>query len=82
MRRHLLGQRIWLVGPWDRITLLPIRATLVSLVSRLLLRFFQGARCEFLEARIIPKRIEHRIEPEQRRSERARRERASIWDRE
>src|SRR5438105_386168 len=25
---------------------------------------------EFLEARIIPERIEHRIEPEQRRSER------------
>ena len=25
---------------------------------------------EFLEARIIPQRIEHRIEPEQRRSER------------
>ena len=25
---------------------------------------------QFLEARIIPERIEHRIEPEQRRSER------------
>ena len=25
---------------------------------------------EFLEARVVPKRIEHRIEPEQRRSER------------
>ena len=30
----------------------------------------QFSRCELLEARIISKRIEHRIEPEQRRSER------------
>src|SRR5438094_9581699 len=52
-----------------KITPLPHRATLVSLVRHLLLRFFRRARCEFLEARIIPKRIEHRIEPEQRGSE-------------
>ena len=31
--------------------------------------FRRGLFCEFLEARIIPERIEHRIEPEQRRSE-------------
>jgi len=37
---------------------------------------------EFLEARIGPQRIEHWIEPEQRRSERARRERAGVRDRE
>ena len=35
---------------------------------QLLLR--RGRGDEFLETRIIPKRIEHRIEPEQRRSER------------
>lgn len=34
----------------------------------LLFRSFQLG--EFLEARIVPERIEHRIEPEQRRSER------------
>ena len=33
-------------------------------------RFRRFGGDEFLEARIIPKRIEHRIEPEQRRSER------------
>src|SRR4030095_2246856 len=32
--------------------------------------FRRGRGDEFLETRIIPKRIEHRIEPEQRRSER------------
>ena len=32
--------------------------------------FRRGRFCEFLEARIIPERIEHRIEPEDRRSER------------
>ena len=32
--------------------------------------YFGAGGGEFLEARIIPKRIEHRIEPEQRRSER------------
>jgi hypothetical protein len=35
----------------------------------LFFRRFRRARCEFLEARIIPERIEHRIEPEQRGSE-------------
>jgi hypothetical protein len=39
----------------------------VGLFVRRLRRFRPG---EFLEARIIAKRIEHRIEPEQRRSER------------
>src|SRR5438876_3264381 len=33
-------------------------------------RFRRGRRNEFLEARIVPKRIEIRIEPEQRRSKR------------
>jgi hypothetical protein len=33
-------------------------------------RFRRGRGGEFLEARVIPERIEHRIEPEQRRSER------------
>jgi len=33
-------------------------------------RFRRARGGESLEARIIPKRIEHRIEPEQRRSER------------
>jgi hypothetical protein len=37
---------------------------------------------EFLKARIIPERIEHRIEPEKGRSERAPRERAGVRDRE
>ena len=38
---------------------------------------------EFLEARIIPERIEHRIEPEQRGSERhVCSQRACIWYRE
>src|SRR6266567_2529108 len=37
-----------------------------------LLRIVRHARCKFLEARIIPERIEHRIEPEQRGSERHR----------
>src|SRR5438094_5305165 len=53
-----------------KITALPHRATLVSSVRPFLLRFFRRARCEFLEARIVPKRIEHWVEPEQRRSER------------
>jgi len=51
MRRHLLGQKIWLVGPWDRITLLPLRATLVfvgkssttSLLSGRSMRVFGSA---------------------------------------
>jgi len=33
----------------------------------LFVRCLQLARCEFLEARITPKRMEHGIEPEQRR---------------
>jgi hypothetical protein len=33
-------------------------------------RFRRGRGDEFLEPRILPERIEHRIEPEQRRSER------------
>jgi hypothetical protein len=36
----------------------------------LFVRRFRRTRCELLEARIIPEWIEHRIEPEQRRSER------------
>ncbi len=32
--------------------------------------FRPGRSCEFLEARIVPQRIEHWIEPEQSRSER------------
>ena len=39
-----------------------------GLVRRRILRRFRGG--EFLEARIIPERIEHGIEPEQRRSKR------------
>ena len=42
----------------------------------------RGRGDEFLETRIIPERIEHGIEPEQRRSERARRESASVRYRE
>jgi hypothetical protein len=39
--------------------------------QRRALSFFRcGRRDEFLEARIIPERIEHRVEPDQRRSER------------
>jgi hypothetical protein len=45
-------------------------------------RLRRGRGSEFLKARIIPKRIEHWIEPEQRRSERARREIAPVRDRE
>src|SRR5437016_7146700 len=41
---------------------------LVSRIPRGSVRFFLA---DFLEARITPKRIEHWIEPEQRRSERA-----------
>jgi hypothetical protein len=48
--------------------------------------FVRCLRCgrgdEFLEARIIPKRIEHRIELEQRRSERRRGESAKVGCRE
>ena|SRR5438876_167931 len=40
-----------------------------TLTARLI-RILRRVRCEFLEPRIIPKRIEHRIEPEQRGSER------------
>jgi len=40
--------------------------------------FRYGRGGEFLEARIVPERIEHRIEPEQRRSERATRESAIV----
>jgi hypothetical protein len=36
----------------------------------LFVRRFRCSRSEFLEARIIPERIEHGIEPKQRRSER------------
>jgi hypothetical protein len=39
-------------------------------VSTLFRVFRRGGGGELLEARIIPERIEHRIEPEQRRSER------------
>ena len=44
----------------------------------------RGRGDEFLEARIIPKRIEHRIEPEQRGSERGSAERqfTNVRDRE
>src|SRR5882724_6966761 len=38
--------------------------------SRFKLHILQRVRCEFLEARITPKRIEHRIEPEKGRSKR------------
>ena len=37
----------------------------------LFVRRFRCSRSEFLEARILPERIEHRIEPEQSRSEAA-----------
>ena len=47
--------------------------------SQMLLRRSRGD--EFFEARIIPKRIEHWIEPEQLGSERARREKATVRDR-
>jgi hypothetical protein len=47
---------------------------------QMLLRRSRGD--EFLEARIIPKRIEHRIEPEQRRSERAQSNGPTARDRE
>jgi hypothetical protein len=46
---------------------------------QMLLRRGRGG--EFLEARIIPERIEHGIEPEQRGSQRARRE-TTVRDRE
>ena len=46
----------------------------------LLLR--RGRRDEFLEARIVPQRIEHWIEPEQRGSERRARHCATVRDRE
>jgi hypothetical protein len=39
-------------------------------VALFIRRVRRGRLGEFLEARIIPKRIEHGIEPEQRRSER------------
>ena len=40
-------------------------AALFRRTVRLALRFFRRGRGdEFLEARIVPKRIEHRIEPE------------------
>src|SRR5207248_7086169 len=56
-----------------------ITGFLVSRIHRGSVRFFLA---EFLEARITPKRIEHRIEPEQRGSERARKESATVRDRE
>jgi hypothetical protein len=43
-------------------------------------RFWPGRLGESLEVRIISERIEHRIEPEQRRSERARW--ARVWHQE
>ena len=47
------------------------RAWILSVDSLVELLFFQRGRGdEFLEARIISERIEHGIEPEQRRSER------------
>jgi hypothetical protein len=60
------GVARWASG---KITTLRLRATIASSVTGLLL-FFRCARCEFLEARIAPKRIEHGIEPEQRGSKR------------
>jgi hypothetical protein len=45
------------------------RSISAGAATRLLPRLRRG-RSEFLEARIIPERIEHRIEPEQRRRER------------
>jgi hypothetical protein len=47
-------------------------------VVLLVRRFRCGRGGEFLEARIVPERIEHRIEPEQRRSECATRESAIV----
>jgi hypothetical protein len=69
------------VGSVDRtkargLTLLRFGSAKTCVRSRLL--FF----AHFLEARIVPKRIEHWIEPQQRRSERARRESASVRYRE
>src|SRR5438477_2805448 len=52
---------------------------LVSRIPRGSVRFFLA---EFLEARIISERIEHRIEPEQRGSERDRNESARVRHRE
>ena len=46
----------------------PSRCRYVPKIRKPLLR--RGRGDEFLEARIIPERIEHRIEPEQRRGER------------
>jgi len=47
------------------------RAWILSVDSLVELLFFQRGRGdEFLEARIVPKRIEHRIELEQRRGKR------------
>ena len=42
----------------------------MTLQPALFIRRFRFLFAEFLEARIIPERIEHRIEPEQRRSKR------------
>ena len=42
----------------------------MTLQPALLIRRLRFFFAEFLEARIIPERIEHRIEPEQRRSKR------------
>jgi hypothetical protein len=41
-----------------------------AVVCAMLLLFRRGRIAEFLKARIIPERIEHRIEPQQRRSKR------------
>src|SRR5207249_120109 len=47
-----------------------VSENLFSSTRRLLVCFFWCERDDFLEARIVPQRIEHRVEPEQRWSER------------
>src|SRR4029077_17046822 len=76
------GRRATAPVAYRNIVLAASRIVLFSLLTKScpLLRRRRGGK--LLEARIIPKRIEHRIEPEQRRSERALRESARVRDRE
>jgi hypothetical protein len=47
-----------------------IREQWAHLIALFVRRFRRRRGDEFLETRVVPKRVEHRIEPEQRRSKR------------
>ncbi len=65
--RPTIGCSVRHAGPSNRGKPYPLVS---ALFGQSVVKLFLLFLAEFLEARIIPKRIEHWIEPEQRRSER------------